>query len=247
MQSLGENDYRELARALRERIALHVPDWTDTNDSDPGITILELLGFVTEALVARGDVISERARLAAARLATAALTLAGANGQGRDCALVRNRYFAGQLLTAQDLQVEQDYVRARLRRHNRELHGVGVVRGLQISVRPDGGGAGEQVIVQPGVAIAPDGEDIEVCAEASASLPKIGSQLFVMLSHAERLTHPTVAPDGGPVQFTRVEESFALQVEAAVGENGVALARLTRAAAGWKIDQAFSVRRAKPE
>ena len=243
MPSLEENDYRELARVLRERVASHAPDWTDANESDPGVTILEFLAFAAEALVARGDVIPERGRLAAARLASAALTLAGAHGQGQGCALVRNRYFAGQLLSAQDLQLEQDYVRARLRRHNRELHGVGVVRGLQVSIRPDG--AGEQVVVQPGVAIAPDGEDIEVCTAASTSLPKTGSQLFVMLSHAERLTHPARPPDDGPVQFTRVEETFVLHVEETVGENGIALARLSHAADGWKADQAFSVRRSR--
>lgn len=245
MQSLGDNDYRELARVLRERIASHAPDWTDANDSDPGVTILGLLAFVTEALVARGDVISERGRLAAARLANAALTLAGVNGKALSCALVRNRYYAGQLLTAQDLQLEQDYVRARLRRHNRELHGVGVVHGLQVSVRQNSGGAGEQVVVQPGIAIQPDGEDIEVCAEALATLPQTGAQLLVMLTQAERLTHPVKASEDEQVQFTRVEETFALQVEATPGENGIALARLIRTAGGWKVDQAFSVQRAR--
>src|SRR4029453_1595301 len=131
----------------------------------------------------------------AARLANAALTLAGVKGQAQGCALVRNRYYAGQLLTAQDLQLEQDYVRARLRRHNRELHGVGVVHGLQVSVRQNSGGAGEQVVVQPGIGIAPGGEASEVCAEASATLPKTGAQLFVMLSQAERLTRPAAASD----------------------------------------------------
>ena len=46
----------------------------------------------------------------------------------------------------------------------------GIVRGLRVSVQPDGGN-GAQVVI-PGFAIAHDGEDIEVPCQASADLPK---------------------------------------------------------------------------
>ena len=245
MHSLEENDYRELARVLGERVASHAPDWTGANDADPGTALLELLAFLAESLVARSVTIPERGRLSAARLAGSAFILAGGKGQAQSRALERNWYYAGRLLTAQDLQLEQDYIRRRLRRHNRELHGVGIVRGLQVSVRPQAGGTGDQVVVQPGFAIAPDGEEIEVRSEASANLPQTGSQLSVMLSQAERFTHPVAASDDEQVQFTRVEETFALSVEGIPGENGIALARLIRRTSGWKVDQAFSVPRVK--
>jgi hypothetical protein len=245
MPSLEESDYREFARILRERVAMRAPDWTDANDSDPGITLLELFAFVAEGLAVRGGAIPERGRLSAARLARAALALAGEKGQAESGALVRNRYFTGRLLSPQDFQLEQDYFRGRLRRVNRALHGVGIVRGLQVSVRPKGRGAGEQVVVQPGFAIAPDGEEVEVRCETSADLPKAGSRLFVVLSHAERLTHPVPASGDEHVQFTRVEETFALHVEATAGENGVVLAQLIRTRGGWKIDPAFSAPRAR--
>src|SRR5688572_13209164 len=106
----------------------------------------------TESLEARGDALPERGRLSAARLARSALALAGMNAPARGCALARNRYFSDRLLEAEDFQLEQDYVRERLRRHNRALHGTGIVCGLQVSVQPDGR-SGEQVVVQPGVAI----------------------------------------------------------------------------------------------
>jgi hypothetical protein len=38
----------------------------------------------------------------------------------------RPHFFSGQLLTAEDLEQEQDYFLARSRRHNRFLHGWGV-------------------------------------------------------------------------------------------------------------------------
>jgi hypothetical protein len=49
---------------------------------------------------------------------------------------VRNNYFPGQLLTADDLARDQKYFRERLRRHNVAL-GFGVVSGLAIEALPD--------------------------------------------------------------------------------------------------------------
>jgi hypothetical protein len=244
MLGLEEGSYRDLARVLREWAAARAPNWTDANDADPGITLLELLAFVTESIEATGDTMSERGRLAAARLARSALALAGRNGPAQDSALARNRYFSGRLLGAQDFQLEQDYFRERQRRHNRALHGAGVVHGLQVAVRPNGG-SGEQVVVQAGFAIAPDGEEIEVRCEASARLPHTGSRLFVMLSRAEFPSHPVPASADGQLQFTRVEETFSLGVQATASQNGIALARLIGTASGWTIDDAFAVPRAR--
>ena len=44
----------------------------------------------------------------------------------------RNRYFAGQLLDETDLTEEQLYFREKNRRHNRLLHGWGIVSGLGV-------------------------------------------------------------------------------------------------------------------
>jgi hypothetical protein len=41
----------------------------------------------------------------------------------------RMGFFDGRLRSAEHLTVEQDYVLGRLRRHNRLLHGCGVVQG----------------------------------------------------------------------------------------------------------------------
>ncbi len=47
--------------------------------------------------------------------------------------LVRPIFFPGKLLTADDLNAEQEYFIGRHRRHNRALHGFGVVQGLRVS------------------------------------------------------------------------------------------------------------------
>ena len=77
-------------------------------------------------------------------------------------AFVRPRFFAGQLLTEDDLEALSGYVTAKSRLHNRHLFGAGVVCGLQVTCDPCGGGT---VRVAPGYALDCCGNDIVVdCA-----------------------------------------------------------------------------------
>ena len=50
--------------------------------------------------------------------------------------LCRPRFFAGQVLTADDLNRLDAYVRGKNRLHNRQLHGWGVVNGLEVTCVP---------------------------------------------------------------------------------------------------------------
>lgn len=70
---------------------------------------------------------------------------------------VRPRFFAGQLLTEEDLQALSDYVVNKNRLHNRHFLGDGVVCGLQVGCGPCGG---SKVIVQPGHALDCCGNDL---------------------------------------------------------------------------------------
>lgn len=74
-------------------------------------------------------------------------------GQG----YVRPHFFAGQLLTEDDLQALTDYVASKDRLHNRYLIGAGVVCGLEVTCHPCGGGT---VIVHSGYALDCCGNDI---------------------------------------------------------------------------------------
>lgn len=76
-----------------------------------------------------------------------------------DCSLERLNYFTGQVLTVDDLNAEQDYFLARLRRHNRYLHGWGVVSGLTVSVNNS-----TKLMIESGLAIDCQGNEITVCA-----------------------------------------------------------------------------------
>ncbi|WP_225830060.1 hypothetical protein [Streptomyces sp. NK08204] len=81
----------------------------------------------------------------------------------RTSAFVRPRFFAGQLLTEDDLGLLVDYMTAKGRLHNRSLYGPGVICGLGVTCAPCGDGT---VTVHPGHALDCAGNDIVVpCAE----------------------------------------------------------------------------------
>jgi hypothetical protein len=76
--------------------------------------------------------------------------------------LERVHYFTRQLITADDMIVEQEYFRQKLRRHNRYLHGWGVACGCLVVPDP----TNEQpwlVKICPGYAVGPQGDEIAIC------------------------------------------------------------------------------------
>lgn len=89
--------------------------------------------------------------------------------------LERLRYFQRQLLTADDMRLEQEYFREKQRRHNRFLHGVGVVCGL--IAQPDAGTGPLAIVVCPGYALGPWGDEIYVDAPAPFDLTPVLQQL----------------------------------------------------------------------
>ena len=156
--------------------------------------------------------------------------------------LTRVRYYAGQLLTAQDFQVEQDYVRAKRRIHNRLLLGAGVVSELGVTIDTASSDNAPVVSVEPGFAIAPDGEELVVPQRLTCTLSALASSSvgFVTLRFVERPVEPV--PAGGTTgesQASRIEEDVALDFDGAIRNDGVPIARLARSTAGWQIDPDF--------
>src|SRR5678816_3122202 len=88
---------------------------------------------------------------------------------GLEC-LCRPRFFAGQLLTDEDLNRLDHYIVAKNRMHNRYLFGTGVVCGLEVVCSlcdPAGNGT---VVVRPGYALSPCGNDIVVCHDEQVNI-----------------------------------------------------------------------------
>lgn len=84
---------------------------------------------------------------------------------GLEC-LCRPRFFAGQLLTEQDLNRLDHYIVEKHKLHNRHLWGPGVVCGLVVTCAP----CDERVNVSAGYALSPCGEDIVVCKPDSVDI-----------------------------------------------------------------------------
>jgi len=79
--------------------------------------------------------------------------------------LCRPRFFAGQLLSEQDLNRLDQYIKNKGRLHNRNLHGWGVVNGLMVLCDPCG-----ELKVTPGYAVDPCGDDIVVCENTTVNI-----------------------------------------------------------------------------
>jgi len=90
----------------------------------------------------------------------------------------RPRYFPRQLITPEDMTMEQDYFRNRMRMHNRLLHGWGVVCGALVGPVPTTNGNGGiepwKVRVCPGYALGPYGDEIIIACEHEIDLRQSG-------------------------------------------------------------------------
>ena len=60
--TLDNRRYQDLLNEALARIPVHNPEWTNFNESDPGVTLIELFAFLTENLLYRSNQIPERNR-----------------------------------------------------------------------------------------------------------------------------------------------------------------------------------------
>ncbi|MGB8771566.1 MAG: hypothetical protein WCC92_18280, partial [Candidatus Korobacteraceae bacterium] len=79
--------------------------------------------------------------------------------------LARNNYFTGKLLVERDFTDEQRYFLGKLRRHDRQLHGWGVVCGLKVEQHPNPACQDRFVVIEPGTAVDCCGREIVVAHE----------------------------------------------------------------------------------
>jgi hypothetical protein len=166
----------------------------------------------------------------------------------------RVNYFHGQILSSADFQAEQEYCLAKFRRHNRYLHGWGVVCGLKVSnVSPF------EIMVEPGVAIDCAGNEIHVGAPVKMAIPQAARVQFVVLQYEETKTSPVpvVSAEAGTPEeemaFSRIVEGYHLEIldhdpTARHGGKGpgtpgcgrlhpVCIARLRKGPRRWRVER----------
>jgi hypothetical protein len=147
----------------------------------------------------------------------------------------RTHYVEGRLLTAEDLTQDQQYFHEKARRHNRTLHGWGVVCGLAVEPGP----GKLEVRVAPGYALDAHGDEIVIESEVSVDLCKEernadavrpcdsadgespdvverfpGQHLYIAVRYAECYSRPVPAPDGGSEEaseYSRIRETFSIR------------------------------------
>jgi hypothetical protein len=171
---------------------------------------------------------------------------AGSNASSMTCAvcgtaLERVRYFPRQLLTADDMRVEQEYFRQKLRRHNRYLHGFGVVCGCNVVAAPTAANPW-MIQVCPGYAVSPQGDEILINQCVSFDLqqgaqppdpctvawpcppqpvPPANNQqtlAYLAVRYSDCLSRPVRVPPSGcgcdqlNCEYSRVRESFELKL-----------------------------------
>ena len=225
MSRKPDSDWSDLSRDLSARVAAWSPEWTDPPGADPGITLLELFAFLGESLLYRADQIPElRPHLAEIVARLDRLVAAPCE----DAALTRNRYFTGKLMGASDFQQEQAYGRAKHRRHNRLLHGTGIVSGFGVSLEVG------SIVVEPGVAIDREGEELVLCERTRFDPCPDAGPCYVVVHFVER----DVAPDPNG-EASRIEESAEALVVDAIKERQLAIARLRRDDDVWTLDSTF--------
>jgi hypothetical protein len=243
--SRQREDLQSLVARLVEIARDRRPHWTDLDDADSGVTLVALAGYLlSEAHKCPPCTLPERRRAAILRT-LAVLSESTAPCAARDGTSPRPRYFAGQLLTDADLRAEQTYHREKLQRHNRLLHGVGIVHGLSVCVERAPDAPRDTVRIAPGVAIDPCGNELVLERGASLGLPREGERFLVSLRHGERPDVPIASVDGES-SLARIEEIAIVALVDSVVEPKLALARLLRAAGGWIVDSSFEPRRALP-
>ncbi len=156
-------------------------------------------------------------------------------------ALERTRFFAGQILGPDDLTQDQMYFREKHRRHNRMLHGWGVVCGACVRR----GQTNCEVIVEPGYIIGPWGDEIVIDRDVVVDLCRQGAgeqlgccgesldpwcndtraecregTMYLAVRYAECQARPVRSTGGGcgcgcdddGCEYSRIRDSFAIKV-----------------------------------
>lgn len=146
--------------------------------------------------------------------------------------LQRPNWFVGRVLSSNDLDQQQSYVRERMRRHNRLLHGWGVATGLEVAAANDGAA----LSVTPGFALDAAGNeilvsDLTVVDVAAAGLaPGVSYWLAVRWDECPAGAVPAPWP-GEPDLAADWEEDFELQLLDERPEE--APATISRSATPW--------------
>lgn len=137
----------------------------------------------------------------------------------------RMKYFDRQFLRAKDFQDEQKYNLDKRRRHNCNLHGSGVIEGLEVK----GGVGNDWITVDDGIAIDPSGREVvwqnpEPDPEHIEIPGTVSDEAKVFLMYCEEPSDPSSDP--GVSGDTRITEYSKIIIQEGPLPDGVLLATI---------------------
>lgn len=167
--------------------------------------------------------------------------------------LRRPRFFSGKQVTPADLELQLQYFREKLKRHNRSLHGFGVVSGLKVTV------SSGQIVVEPGLALDCAGNELAIETQQSIVPPANADwrTAFVNVRFVEENAGllPTPNPAEGSNLAATLTESFELVVTQQNSNCGhrhlrarwlacglphaLTIAKVRHSSQGWRVDRAY--------
>lgn len=153
----------------------------------------------------------------------------------------RTSFHTGQLLTAEDFTREQEYLRDKLKRHNRSLHGFGVVFGLKVTV------AGGKVVIESGLALDCEGNEIAISTpQLLSALPsKADSPVaFVNIRYAEEHSEEATIKERFEICFaqencSRGHRHLRARWLACGKSHPLTIAKLKSSPQGWRVDRRY--------
>ena len=165
---------------------------------------------------------------------------------------VRNNFFDGKLLTAADLELEQNYFRSKLKLHNQLLHGFGIVSGLEVKVSS----RGSKLLITPGLALDCTGNEVLVQNPVEHPLPgtNFAPSVFLTIHYQETKKDLIPLPElDEACRHGHIAEGFGLTFESnnphqghrhlrgrwqPCGQlHGLTIARLKKSEGQWRLDR----------
>ncbi|GGL14619.1 collagen-like protein [Nocardia jinanensis] len=104
--------------------------------------------------------------------------------------LSRNLWWVGKLMTERDLTDEQSYQLGKITRHNRYLHGLGIVCGLDVHEHPNPACRPDYLVVSPGAALDCCGNEILLTHEEVVPIRELVLDQWVADHQDEEMTGP---------------------------------------------------------
>jgi hypothetical protein len=164
--------------------------------------------------------------------------------------LERPRFFSSKLFRTEDLALEQQYFREKLRRHNRSLHGFGIVSGLKVTT--DSG----KIAVDAGMALDCQGNEVVIGTAQLLSLPASSDNwrtAYVNIRYTEDSSDSVITH--GVAQASMIKETFEIVVVQencnrghrhqrarwlACGEpHALTIAKLKHSSPAWRVDRGY--------